>query len=275
VQKPIARHSALQTRRNLLAAGSVLVTALWARAANANHGHHTNHGHHYGNGGPSGNAGSAGAHCFLRGTLIRTPTGEQEINTLAIGDLVVTYSGNAKPIKWIGRRSLHRDTGERWSADIAPIKVAPSALADGVPHRDLYLSPRHAVYVDGLLVTVGSLVNGINIVCCDTSDLQRIDYFHIELAQYDIVFAEGAPSETLTSLSGEHLFFDNWSERSALQIDESPMAQGLSAIDVTGGRRQLRSRLRSAFAPVVDRRTDFDRLRDRLEDRAQWMKSAA
>jgi hypothetical protein len=76
-------------------------------------------------------------------------------------------------------------------------KVARSALADGVPYKDLYLSPWHAVYVDGLLVTVGSLVNGMNIVRCDTSDLQTIDYFHIELAQYDIIFAQGAPSHRL------------------------------------------------------------------------------
>jgi hypothetical protein len=257
-----------QTRRNLFAAASVVVAALWARGARA-HEHNHRHGHGYGK-----SAGAGGAHCFLRGTLIRTPTGEQEISTLAIGDLVVTYSGRAKAIKWVGRRRLCRDAGQRWAADVVPIKVARSAFADGVPHRDLYLSPWHAVYVDGLLVTVGSLVNGFNIARCDTSDLQTLDYFHIELAQYDIVFAEGAPSETLSSLSGYELF-DNWSERSGLQIDESPMAQRLSVIDITGGRRQLRSRVRSALAPVRDRRTDFDRLRDRLEDRVEWMKSAA
>jgi hypothetical protein len=206
--------------------------------------------------------------------LIRTPRGEREISTLAIGDLVVTYSGQEKPIKWIGRRSLHRDNGQRWSAGLAPIKVVRSALADGVPHRDLYLSPWHAIYVDGLLVTVASLVNGFNIVRCDTSDLQTLDYFHIELAQYDMVFAEGAPSETLSSIS-DYKLFDNWSERATLEIDAGAVSERLPVTDITGGRRQLRSRLRSALSPLVDRRTEFDKLRDRIEDRAERMKSAA
>src|SRR5262245_64523874 len=201
--------SARQTRRNLFAAASIVVAALCTRGARA---HAHNHGQGQGHGHDHHRSGGGGAHCFLRGTLIRTPRGEREISALAIGDLVVTYSGQEKPIKWIGRRSLRRDNGQRWSADLAPIKVVRSALADGVPHRDLYLSPWHAIYVDGLLVTVASLVNGFNIVRRDTSDLQTLDYFHIELAQYDMVFAEGAPSDTLSSIADSKLF-DNWSER--------------------------------------------------------------
>jgi hypothetical protein len=49
--------------------------------------------------------------------LIRTPSAERENSTLAIGDLVITYSGQERPIKWIGRRSFHRDAGKPWSAD--------------------------------------------------------------------------------------------------------------------------------------------------------------
>ena len=94
-----------QTRRNLLAAASVLVTALWSRGVRAR----------------GGQGGQGGAHCFLRGTMIRTPSGEQEISTLQSGDLVVTHSGQAKPIRWIGRRSLRRDNRQQWSANLAPI----------------------------------------------------------------------------------------------------------------------------------------------------------
>ena len=258
-----------QTRRNLLAATSILVTALLPRAANAKHGH----GHHGADAGSSGSARSAGAHCFLRGTLIRTPSGEQEISTLQIGDLVVAHSGQEKPIKWIGRRRLQRDPGMSWRADVAPIKVARSALADGIPHRDLHLSPGHALYFDGLLVTVGSLVNGSTIVRCSADEMRSLEYFNIELAEHEVIFAEGAASETLVP-SGEYPLFDNWFERASCERDESalPIAP---EINITGGRLQLRSRLRSALAPVLDRRTDFDRLRDRLEDRAEWMKSAA
>ena len=257
MKKGATKHTVAQARRNLLAAASIVVAAVWsrwARTANASQ------------------SGGAGAQrfrrgTFLRGTLIRTPSGEQEISSLAIGDLVVTYSGQPKPIKWIGRRSFHRDPGQPWSADVAPIKVARSALTEAVPHRDLYLSPRHALYLDGRLVTIGSIVNGSTIVRCEADELQSLEYFNVELAEHEIVFAEGAPSDTLFPSCEQ---FDNWSERASLGGDKIPPAQPIApVIDITGGRLQLRSRLRSALATLVDRRTDFDILRDRIEDRAE------
>src|SRR5262249_41570206 len=152
-----------KTRRNLLAVASIVVAALWSRAASIAKG---DQGH---NGGAEAQSFRRGT--FLRGTLIRTPSGEREISTLAIGDLVITYSGQERPIKWIGRRSFHRDASKPWSADVAPIKVARSALTEGVPQRDLYLSPRHALYLDGMLVTIGSILNAYTIVRCDADEL--------------------------------------------------------------------------------------------------------
>ena len=85
----------------------------------------------------------------------------------------------------------------------------------------------------------------------------------------------GAPSETLFSASGEYKLFDNLSERASLEREMRSAQPIAPQFNITGGRRQLRSRLRSGFALLVDRRTDFDKLRDRLEDRAERMKSAA
>src|SRR5215471_211841 len=156
-----------QTRRNLFAAASIVVAALWARGARAHeHEHSQGHGHGWGGG---------GTHCFLRGTLILTPTGEREISTLEIGDLLVTQSGQVKPIRWIGRHYLRRDVGKPWPADVAPIKVSRSALTDGTPHRDLYLSPGHPLYFDGMLVRIDSLVNGSTILRCADQEMTSLE----------------------------------------------------------------------------------------------------
>ena len=133
------------TRRNLVAATTVVIAALASRAARADY----RERHH----------GGGGAHCYLRGTAIRTPGGEREISELRIGDYVITYSGKPKPIKWIGRRRLERDDVNRW-AEMMPVKLMPSALDDGLPHRELFLSPCHGIYLDGQFIPVVSLVNG-------------------------------------------------------------------------------------------------------------------
>ena len=256
-----------QSRRNLLAGVSILAVALWPRGARADKGGIPHNG---------GGQGGGGAHCFLRGTLIRTPDGEREIGNLAIGDLVMTHSGRIRPIKWIGRRRLMREREKPWCDEVAPIRVMRSALAEGVPNRDLYLSQWHAIYWEGLLVTIGSLVNGSTIVRCNANERLGLEYLHVELAGPDIVLAEGVPSETLVFESGDYSKFDNWSERLTLDESTKPPVRIMGTVhNITGARRQLSSRLRSALAPFIDRRTDFDKLRDKIDERGERIKAVA
>lgn len=141
--------------------------------------------------------------CYCRGTMILTPRGEVPIETLAIGDHVATLSGRAQPIKWIGRRSYD---GRFISANraVLPIRVATGAIATGMPARDLWISPEHALYVDGVLVPARLLLNGASIAQADTVD--QVDYFHLELETHDIVFAEGAPAETYVDCDNRGMF---------------------------------------------------------------------
>src|SRR5690348_1052561 len=78
--------------------------------------------------------------CFLSGTHIWTPDGESKVEELRINDLVVTSSGDAKPIEYIWRHRFQRQ-GKHWSNGILPIRVMQSALGPNNPHRDLFLSP--------------------------------------------------------------------------------------------------------------------------------------
>ena len=131
--------------------------------------------------------------CYCRGTLIRSRCGEVPVEALTIGDKVLTKSGEERPIRWIGRRSY----GGRFTIgrkDVLPICIKANALDNRVPERDLWLSPHHALYLDGMLIEAKDLVNGVSIVQADR--VEKVEYFHIELETHDVIIAEGALAES-------------------------------------------------------------------------------
>ena len=141
--------------------------------------------------------------CYTPGTLIGTVTGEVQAGELAVGDRVITISGDAKPIRWIGRRSYAGRFLAR-QLHLLPVRIQAGALGGGLPRRDLLVSPCHAMLLDGVLVPAASLVNGSTIVQEQRAD--RVDYVHIELAEHDVIFAEGAPSETFLDDDSRNAF---------------------------------------------------------------------
>jgi hypothetical protein len=144
-----------------------------------------------------------GTACYARGTMILTDRGEVPIEDVSIGDRVVTLTGEARPIRWIGRRAydVRFVAGNR---TLLPTLIRQGALGDGVPRRDLYVSPKHAMFLDDVLVPAERLVNGVSIVHCDT--IAAVEYFHIELDTHDIILAEGAPSESFVDCDNRFMF---------------------------------------------------------------------
>jgi hypothetical protein len=116
--------------------------------------------------------------CFLKGTRIRTVDGERAVEDLAVGDLLPTHCNGIRAIQRIGRHKYtRRDASKAWAVDALPVRVARSALSPNVPHSDLYLSPQHAIFADGVLVRAGSLVNGTTIAPYDAGDLASLNSF--------------------------------------------------------------------------------------------------
>jgi hypothetical protein len=131
--------------------------------------------------------------CYCRGTLIATKHGDKRVEDLSIGEAVVTLSGALRPIKWIGRRS-YGGRFVRGNKDVLPVCIKAGALDDNVPKRDLWVSPHHAMHVDGVLIEAKDLANGVSIVQAERLD--KVEYFHVELETHDVIIAEGAFSET-------------------------------------------------------------------------------
>jgi hypothetical protein len=208
--------------------------------------------------------------CFLSGTRILTPRGEAPVEELTVGALVDTLNGPL-PVKWIGRQTFKK-TVSRWPSSVAPIRVARFALDDQYPHRDLYLSPEHSLFVDGFLIPVKHLVNDRSIAPAKMDDREVIEYFHIELETHEVVFAEGAPAETLL-MTTDREGFENFVEYERLYgSDERPaMTPFAPLLRFYSGRAELQGLLRLALSPLVDIRDPIQRARARIEARAELL----
>jgi len=194
--------------------------------------------------------------CFVAGTRIATPTGERPIEQLAIGDLVVTAAGRHRPIRWIGRRAY---AGPFLAAQpgLHPIRFHPGSLGDGLPHRDLLVSPEHAMLIDGVLVPARCLLDGKQVV--QESGLAEVAYLHLELDSHDAVMAEGAASETFADDNSRGIFH-NAAEYAALYPDARSTPARFCAERLRDGEelaavlRRLADRRRSpSFGPLLGR----------------------
>ena len=146
--------------------------------------------------------------CYARGTMIRTSDGELPIETLRSGMQVITLvDGRTVPrtVKWLGHRRISLASHPR-PETVAPIRIERDAFAAGMPHRDLLVSPDHAIFVDGMLICARQLVNGTTIR--QELDNRAIHYYHVELDEHAILLAEGLPAETYLD-TGNSGFFAN------------------------------------------------------------------
>jgi hypothetical protein len=132
--------------------------------------------------------------CFLAGTRIQSAKGDVCIEQLQIGDGVLTISGEVKRIKFIGSRQVWRESSQPRTGE-GPVKISRFAIDGKVPHLDLYVSPWHAIYIDGVLIPAKYLVNGLNIVA-DAKRESSLTYFHIELDTHEAILAEGLAVES-------------------------------------------------------------------------------
>ncbi len=136
-----------------------------------------------------------GPPCFSAGTLIRTARGERKVEALAPGDLVETLDHGPQPIRWIGRASVS-GKGEN-----APVLFHAGAIGNS---HDLRVSPQHRMLIrtwqaelyygsSEVLVPAKHLVNGDTI---RFDPVARVDYYHLMFDRHEIIWSDGAPSES-------------------------------------------------------------------------------
>ena len=193
--------------------------------------------------------------CFCAGTAIATPAGDRAVETLRVGDSVTLAAGGTREIVWIGHRKI--DVSRHpFAWEILPVRVLAGAFGAGLPTRDLLLSPHHAVFVDGVLIPVQYLINDCTI---SQERADEISYWHVELAEHDVILAEGLACESYLD-TGNRDAFDN------ADVTALHPRFGLRDRDVWETR---------ACAPLVESGPKLDAVRARLAEIAGPLMPAA
>jgi hypothetical protein len=188
--------------------------------------------------------------CFLAGTAVACPGGARPVEDLAVGDLVLTADGGVRPVRFVGRQTFATLFAD--PRRTRPVHIDAGALGEGLPLRDLCVSPDHALLVDGVLVQAGALVNGTTVA--PMTDLpERFTYFHVELDDHALILAEGVPAETFVD-NVTRRRFDNYADYEALYGDHTPTIAELALPRIKSA-RQLPQEVRRRLAAAVGGRT--------------------
>ncbi|WP_281859531.1 Hint domain-containing protein, partial [Litoreibacter halocynthiae] len=137
--------------------------------------------------------------CFTTGVQITTPTGSVNVEDIVEGDLLFTRDHGFQRVRWVGqakRAALGKNT---------PIRIEAGALGLGLPIRDLIVSQQHRMLVSSaiarrvagaqeVLIPAKKLLGLPGIAYAD--DMIVVTYHHILLDRHEIIFAEGAPTES-------------------------------------------------------------------------------
>lgn len=145
-----------------------------------------------------------GAICFAGGTMIATPAGLRPVERLNVGDLVITRDHGLQVIRWIGARRFSALDLVR-APSLRPICVRAGSLGNGLPERDLMLSPQHKVLLSGqapslyfgqseVFAPCLSLINGTTVSVA--AEQSGVVYFHILFDSHEVIYAEGQPCES-------------------------------------------------------------------------------
>lgn len=135
--------------------------------------------------------------CFARGTQIQAGESAVSVEDIEPGDLITTRDHGLVAVKWVGSATRSID------ATSAPIRITAGALGN---ETDLLVSPQHRMLLTDwraemmfgeaeVLAKAKDLINGDTIY----QDMrgESVEYFHILFDDHEIIFAEGAPTESL------------------------------------------------------------------------------
>jgi len=138
--------------------------------------------------------------CFAAGTLIQTPSGHKPVESLKVGDQVVTETG-AATIRLVSHRKV---TAEEMcdNARLRPVVIPAGALGPGMPTSNLTLTGTHRIKVTdpGLEWMFGvnqAFVQARDVPNARPGPIVDTTLVHFLCDEHVVVDANGCPSESL------------------------------------------------------------------------------
>ncbi|MCI2398320.1 Ig-like domain-containing protein [Aliiroseovarius sp. N1Y82] len=141
--------------------------------------------------------------CFTPGTKIATPKGERLVEELQEGDRIITRDNGIQEIRWVGHKSMDWRALEA-NQHLKPVLIQAGSLGNGLPERDMLVSPNHRVLVANdrtalyfeereVLVSAKHLVDNKGVHRVDT---MGTTYVHFMFDHHEVVLSDGAWTES-------------------------------------------------------------------------------
>ena len=142
--------------------------------------------------------------CFSADVRVLTMAGERRVGDIEKGEFVLTMDHGYRPVRWVGRRFVSQQELDA-NPHLHPIRITKGALGNNTPCRDLIVSPQHRIYVrstiiqrmtgqaEGLVAAKHLLgIQGVEIAY----NMAEITYVHIMFDDHEVIYSEGAASES-------------------------------------------------------------------------------
>ncbi|WP_373854458.1 Hint domain-containing protein, partial [Acetobacter indonesiensis] len=155
----------------------------------------------------NGSNGALAEVCFLAGSMIETPEGNVPVEDIRMGDTVIAYVHDVPQetaVTWAGM--AHAVVRPHLRDDEAgyPVRILKNAVSDGVPYKDMLITPEHCLFFDGRFIPARMLINGSSIFY--DKSITAYDYYHVETEHHAIIKADGMFTESYLDTGNRRAF---------------------------------------------------------------------
>lgn len=142
--------------------------------------------------------------CFTGNSLIQTDHGLVKVCDRVPGDKIQTMDNGLQTLRMVLSRAMLPEELKK-NPKMRPVCIKAGALGRGVPNNDLFVSPQHRFFVQsriakrmfGKAEILASAIKMTELpgIFLDES-CSSVEYFHLVLDRHEIIFANGAPTES-------------------------------------------------------------------------------